>query len=216
MAGTGGKPPLFRAFWGVPGMWHVPGLESPPLRSLLASWQGRWAREAERDGEGTGEAGGRANDPAPHRHAAPPPSPPVLSDADLYLTGLAIRLDVAVRGGATVTRCPSGALDGTLTDGSPWLLSPAVVALLAAERLLPAVVPNLPAPGAREGPAATWRELPYGAERGVAFADARAMLGACPCCAGRQWWREASEAGPRRCMACHPPPPGLTIATTET
>lgn len=145
-----------------------------------------------------------------------PSTPPVLSDADLYLTGLAVRLDVAVRGGATVTSCPSGALDVTLTDGSPWLLSPSVVARLEAGRLLPATAPNLPAPGAREVPAAAWRELPHGAERGVAFSEARTMPGACPCCAGRRWWREADEDPPGRCSTCHPSPPGLARKVMET
>ncbi len=65
-------------------------------------------------------------------------------------------------------------------------------------------------------PAADWRGVPYGAERGRAFAEARAMPGACQCCAGRRWWREADEAPPGRCMACHPPPPGLAVTVTET
>jgi hypothetical protein len=158
---------------------------------------------------------------ARQRRASAPPAPPLEAapawpDGFLYLSGLAVRLDAALRDGATVTRCPSGALDVTLTDGSPWLLSPSVVARLEAGRLLPATAPNLPAPGAREVPAAEWRELPYGAERGVAFAEARVMPGACPCCAGRRWWREADEAPPGRCMACHPPPPGLAVTVTET
>ena len=42
------------------------------------------------------------------------------------------------------------------------------------------------------------------------------MPGACQCCAGRRWWREADEAPPGRCMACHPPPPGLAMTVTET
>ena len=145
-----------------------------------------------------------------------PSTPPVLSDADRYLTGLAVRLDVAVRAGATVTRCPSGARDVSLTDGSPWLMSPSVVARLEAGRLLPAAAPNLPAPGAGEMPAGAWRELPHGAERGVAFSEARTMPGACPCCAGRRWWREADEAPPGRCSTCHPPLPGLALITIDT
>jgi len=70
-------------------------------------------------------------------------------------------------------------------------------------------------PAAPPAPAAWWR-LPYGEARGRAFAEARAMPGACPCCAGRRWWREADEAPPGRCMACHPPPPGLPLTVTET
>jgi hypothetical protein len=76
---------------------------------------------------------------ARHRQAARPaaPPPPDWPDGFLYLSGLAVRLDVALRGGATVTRCPSGALDLTLSDGRLWLLSPDTVARLAAARLLP-------------------------------------------------------------------------------
>ncbi len=62
---------------------------------------------------------------------------------------------------------------------------------------------------------ADWWQLPYGEARGRAFTEARATRGFCSCCAGRRWWREADEAPPGRCAACHPPPPGLTITVTE-
>ena len=76
---------------------------------------------------------------ARHRQAtSAPPAPPILSDADIYLTGFAVRLDAVLRDGATVARCPSGALDVTLPDGRLWLLSPALVARMAAAGLLPA------------------------------------------------------------------------------
>ncbi len=65
-------------------------------------------------------------------------------------------------------------------------------------------------------PPADWWRLPHGEARGRAFAEARTMPGACQCCAGRRWWREADEAPPGRCMACHPPPPGLAVTVTET
>ncbi len=67
----------------------------------------------------------------------PAPPPPAWPGGFLYLSGLAVRLDVAFRAGATVERCPSGALDVTLPDGRAWLLSPDTVARLAAARLLP-------------------------------------------------------------------------------
>ena len=43
----------------------------------------------------------------------------------------------ALRYGAAVVRCPSGALDLTLPDRCAWLLSPDTVARLAVARLLP-------------------------------------------------------------------------------
>lgn len=73
------------------------------------------------------------------------------------------------------------------------------VARLVAARDMPA------SPQPVEG----WRALPYGPERGEAFAAARLAPGACHCCAGRRWWgAERGEDG-LRCLACHPPPPGL-------
>ncbi len=77
--------------------------------------------------------------PPPPAAAAPPAAPPaapVCPAGNLYLSGLAVRLDVALRDGAAVVRCPSGALDLTLPDGRLWLLSPDTVARLAAARLL--------------------------------------------------------------------------------
>ena len=64
--------------------------------------------------------------------------------------------------------------------------------------------------------AADWRSLPFGPERGEAFAAARLAPGACRRCAGRRWWRgEGAQAAPR-CMACHPPPPGLAFREMAT
>lgn len=54
-------------------------------------------------------------------------------------------MDAALRDGAPVVRCPSGALDLTLPDGCAWLLSPDTVARLAVARLLP---PDLAGGGA--------------------------------------------------------------------
>lgn len=70
-------------------------------------------------------------------------------------------------------------------------------------------------PKATHPPAkADWRSLPYGSARGVAFMAARILPGACPCCAGKRWWRPSNdpEAAPWRCETCHPPPPRLAIA----
>lgn len=51
----------------------------------------------------------------------------------------------------------------------------------------------------------TWDALPYGPDRGAAFADARVDPGACPTCAGRRWWRHAADAaGALTCATCHP------------
>lgn len=65
------------------------------------------------------------------------PLPPAWPPGFLYLSGLAVRLDVALRDGAAVERCPSGALDVTLPDGRLWFLTPSTVARLAAAGLLP-------------------------------------------------------------------------------
>ena len=69
---------------------------------------------------------------------AAPPAAPVSPPGLAYLPGLAARLDAALRAGAAVARCPSGALDITLPDGRLWLLSPHSVARLAAGGMLPA------------------------------------------------------------------------------
>lgn len=64
--------------------------------------------------------------------------------------------------------------------------------------------------------AVDWQSLPYGRERGEAAAAARRTSGACSCCAGRRWWcGEGAQAAPR-CMACHPPPPGLAFREKTT
>ena len=53
-------------------------------------------------------------------------------------------------------------------------------------------------------PAVAWHAMPYGAERGEAFAAARLARGACRRCAGRRWWQEARDPTGWRCWACHP------------
>ena len=54
-------------------------------------------------------------------------------------------------------------------------------------------------------PAVAWCALPYGAERGRAFAETRRQPGACPNCSGRRWWCETGEADAAlRCATCHP------------
>jgi hypothetical protein len=78
-----------------------------------------------------------------------------------------------------------------------------------------------PAPKLLTGPLAgqrpeEWWRLPYGPERGEAFAAARVAECACRCCAGRNWWfGEGAQASPR-CMTCHPPPPGLLFGEMTT
>lgn len=49
-----------------------------------------------------------------------------------------------------------------------------------------------------------WRSLPFGPERGAAFALARRQPGACRICAGRLWWRHPD--GAPCCAVCHPAP----------
>ena len=86
--------------------------------------------------------------PAAPLAALAPPAVPAWPAGGCYLTGLAVRLDVALRDGAAVVRCPSGGLDLTLPDGRLWLLSPDTVARLAAARLLP---PDLAGGETRQG-----------------------------------------------------------------
>ena len=50
-----------------------------------------------------------------------------------------------------------------------------------------------------------WHRLPYGHERGRAFAAARLQRGRCSCCAGSRWWQEAEDPKGWRCAMCHPP-----------
>jgi hypothetical protein len=69
------------------------------------------------------------------------------------------------------------------------------------------------APAPAPPPAVEWCRLPYGEERGRAFASARRAEGACPTCAGSGWWRGEGEQASPRCGTCHPPPPGLRIAS---
>ncbi len=54
------------------------------------------------------------------------------------------------------------------------------------------------------GPPLPWRQLPFGPERGVAFALARQQPGACRTCAGHRWWRHPD--GTPCCTVCHPAP----------
>ena len=59
----------------------------------------------------------------------------------------------------------------------------------------------------RASPPPNWQALPYSPARGAAFMAARLQPGACPCCAGQDWWQQS--AGPV-CTTCHPPPRRLT------
>lgn len=67
------------------------------------------------------------------------PLPSVIAGALLATadTETAVRLDAAIRDGATWAWCPTGALDLVLPDGRLWLLAPAKVARLRAAGLLP-------------------------------------------------------------------------------
>lgn len=88
---------------------------------------------------------------------------------------------------------------GELGGGRPAILKTAI----------PLTAPLLPA--TPEGPRPEWRALPYGPERGEAMRIARCMPDACRCCAGLQWWWGEGEQAAPRCLACHPPPPGLVV-----
>lgn len=84
----------------------------------------------------------------------------------------------------------------------------------AARRPVPAAPRPHPVSRLPSAPA-DWRALPYGPERGEAFAAARLAPGACHCCAGRRWWRGEGAQTTPRCIACHPPPPGLAFTTAD-
>jgi hypothetical protein len=64
-------------------------------------------------------------------------------------------------------------------------------------------------------PALEWLAMPFGPERGRAFAEARQAPGACSCCAGRTWWRYQGEAGAPTCRTCHPPPLSAAVDITD-
>lgn len=53
-------------------------------------------------------------------------------------------------------------------------------------------------------PPLAWRCLPFGPERGAAFALARQQPDACRTCAGHRWWRHPD--GTPCCEICHPSP----------
>ena len=103
---------------------------------------------------------------------------------------------------------PASGLDdlGGLGGGRP--AEPNIVAAPVALR---APVPAEPPP-----PASDWWTLPYGPERGEAFAAAREAPGACYGCAGRRWWRGEGETEGGRCWTCHPRPPGLAVCEVAT
>lgn len=90
----------------------------------------------------------------------------------------------------------------------------ALARLEAAEPVAVAPAPPEPPPS----PALPWWQMPYGAERGRAFADAKALRGACPICAGRRWWRRAGTDEAPTCATCHPPdhlaPEAVRMVTT--
>jgi hypothetical protein len=77
----------------------------------------------------------------------------------------------------------------------------------------PATLPGQPTDPEAQ---AEWSQLPYGSERGKALAAARLKEGACRCCAGRRWWCGEGVQSAPRCMACHPPPPGLAFREKST
>lgn len=93
----------------------------------------------------------------------------------------------------------------------PILAEPAAGVVPAAKPNAWGLTPEDKAEGLRrlaERPAAEapeWWTLPYGPERGAAFAAARLAPGACRCCAGRRWWCEAADPGGWRCATCRVP-----------
>ena len=133
------------------------------------------------------------------RFTAPAEPPPDLL-ADLRQHREAVRAALAAR--ATPSR----------EHRDAWGMShaervAALARLEAAEPVDAAPAPPEPPPP----PALPWHAMPYGGERGRAFADARRQPGACPHCAGRRWWRRAGVDEPATCATCHPPPPGLAV-----
>lgn len=85
----------------------------------------------------------------------------------------------------------------------------AALARLEGSAPVPAPAPPPPPPEpltAPPRPAVPWHAMPYGAERGRAFAEARRQPGACPHCAGRRWWRRPGTEEAPTCETCHPPP----------
>jgi hypothetical protein len=167
-----------------------------PAADLLAGWRAWRAPHAGEPVPGVpGAAKPPGTPPNPQTTANVPGVPGVPGENDE---------GCAARAGASPTTAPAG---------NAWGLTEAEKA--AALARLAGASPTAEQPAEALPPADWWR-LPHGEARGRAFAEARAMPGACQCCAGRRWWREADEAPPGRCMACHPPPPGLAVTVTET
>ena len=103
--------------------------------------------------------------------------------------------------------------------GNAWGLSDAerAAALARLEAAEPVAVAPAP-PEPLTPPALPWWQMDYGAERGRAFAEAKATRGACPICAGRRWWRRAGTDDAPTCATCHPPdhlaPEAVRMVTT--
>jgi hypothetical protein len=143
-----------------------------------------------------------------------PKDPPADLLADLRENREAVRLALAARAAP-----PAKAADAWgLTEGE----RAAALARLETPAMGPAPAPWTATPmplRTPPRPAEHWSRMPYGSERGRAFAQARRQPGACPTCAGRRWWCEVGEpdAG-RRCNTCHPPdhlkPEDLETITT--
>lgn len=112
-----------------------------------------------------------------------------------------------------------------LPDGSVRLTSeapppPEVLADLRRWRgevaCLVALRDGIMAPASAPPPVRDWRNLPFGAQRGKAFAVARLEAGACFSCAGHRRWCEPDEDGPGLCITCHPPLPGSRFHEVTT
>lgn len=132
-----------------------------------------------------------------------PKDPPADLLADLRQNRDAVRLALAARASPHAeAREAWGMTEGERTAALARLEAPAAVPA-------PATPPPPPVPlRTPPRPATPWWQMPYGAERGAAFAAARRQPGACPMCAGRRWWCEAGEPDTaRRCATATCPPP---------
>ena len=141
--------------------------------------------------------------PAPLPHT-PPPSQARLAQPPRDAWGLTEA--EKAEGAARISEMPQPAADH---DAGERAAVAAHYAEPPAEGRPPAVRPDPLRDGLFRGFHAhrpAWDAMPHGAERGLAFAEARQQPGACATCAARRRWCEVGEPDAAlRCTTCHPP-----------
>lgn len=117
------------------------------------------------------------------------------------------RIAKSIADGAEREDDPDGWLALVLPGGRRHVAAPHIVAALDAAGLLP----DLPPAVARSSFAARARPPSWSEPTDTPRAGDR-----CCTCGSCRWWTAAPTRDGWCCSTCHPPPPGRTIATTET